>query len=238
MKTNHKVTYILFRLLTCALIIGFLALAATPAGAEDALKQQLLVDEARITLNDFVADPNMAWLKTYLKDSKGVFIVPSLVKGGFVWGGSGGRGILVARDEKTGEWSQPVFYGMGSVSWGLQIGIEKSQVILLIRTNRGIEGLYGSSFKIGGDVSIAVGPVGVGAAAKSVTGDLVSFFRSKGAFAGMSLEGSVIKVNDEWNSAYYGKAVRPVNIIIKKEVTNPKSAKLRETLAKIAGGGK
>ncbi len=234
MKRNHKATVFLFRLLTCALIIGFFALAATPAGADEALKQQLLVDEARVALSNLMADPDMDWLRAHLKDSKGVLIVPSMVKGGFIFGGSGGRGVLLERDGKTGQWSQPAFYSLGSVSFGLQIGVETATVMLLVRTQRGMEGLYGSSFKLGADVSVAVGPVGAGAAVKSVTADLVSFFRSKGAYAGISLDGSVVKVNGDWNRAYYGKDVRPVDILVKKDVSNPKSAKLREALFKAA----
>ena len=238
MKTNYRVTAIIFCLFTCALIIGFFALDVTPAGAGEALKQQVLVDQALITLNNYMADPDMGWLKVHLKDSKGVLIVPSMVKAGFIIGGSGGRGIVLERDVKTGQWSQPAFYSLGSVSFGLQIGAETSEVILLIRSQRGVEGLYGSSFKLGADVSVAVGPVGAGAAAKSVTADLVSFFRSMGAYAGISLDGSVVKVNDDWNRAYYGKDVRPVDILVKNNVSNPKSAKLRKALAKAARGGK
>ena len=238
MKTNHKAMHILFRLLTCALIIGFLALAATPAGADEALKQQVLVDQALITFNNYMSDPDMGWLKAHVGDSKGLLIVPSMIKAGFIIGGSGGRGVVLERNAKTGQWSQPAFYSLGAVSFGLQIGAEASEVILLIRNQGGIEGLYGSSFKLGGDVSIAIGPVGAGAAAKSVTADLVSFFRSKGAYAGMSLDGSVIKVNGDWNRAYYGKDARPVDILVKNDVSNPKSAKLRQALAKASKGAK
>ncbi len=232
MKTNHKATVILFRLLTCALMFGFFALVAAPAGAGEALKQQLLVDEACVALSNFVAEPDMEWLRAHFKDSKGALIIPTMVKAGFIFGGSGGRGVLLARDAKTGQWSQPVFYDLGSVSFGLQIGAETAAVILLVRTQRGMEGLYGSSFKLGADVSVAVGPVGMGAAAKSVTADLVSFFQTKGAYAGISLDGSVIEVNGDWNKTYYGKDVRPVDILVKKDVSNPQSAKLREALFK------
>ncbi|MBW1781344.1 MAG: lipid-binding SYLF domain-containing protein [Deltaproteobacteria bacterium] len=208
-------------------------LGALPAAAGEALEQQVLVDEARITLKDYLADKDMGWLKNHIQDSKGVMIVPSLVKAGFILGGSGGRGIVLVRDPQTGEWSQPAFYTLGGVSFGLQIGAESSQVILLIRTQGGLESLYGSSFKLGGDVTIALGPVGAGAAGKGITADLVSFSRAKGAYAGLSLDGSVIKVNGDWNKAYYGKEARPVDILVKKDVSNPGSAKLRQALAKV-----
>lgn len=220
----------LFGSVVSVLVTTVFFLSAVPAGAQDDLKPQILVDQARVTLNNFVKEADMEWFEDHLKDSKGVLIVPQLLKAGFILGGSGGRGVVLVRDPKTGNWSQPAFYSLHSVSFGLQIGAESSEVIIQIRTQRGLESLYGTSFKLGGDTSVAVGPVGVGAAAKGVTADLVSFSRTKGAYAGLSLDGSVIKVNDDFNKDYYGKAVRPVDILVKKDVNNSGSAKLREEL--------
>ncbi|MEJ2589650.1 MAG: lipid-binding SYLF domain-containing protein [Deltaproteobacteria bacterium] len=218
----------------CVVVI-FLSLTL-PAGAEEDLKPQILVDQALVTLNNFVKQPDMEWLKSHLADSKGVLIVPQLLKAGFIFGGSGGRGVVLVRNPKTGKWSEPGFYSLGSVSFGLQIGAESSEVIIQIRTQRGLESLYGTSFKLGGDTSVAVGPVGGGAAGKGVVADLVSFSMAKWAYAGLSLDGSVVKVNDDFNKAYYGKAVRPVDIFVKKEVSNSGSEKLREALAKAEKG--
>lgn len=226
----------LFGSVVSVLVTTVFFLSAVPAGAQDDLKPQILVDQARVTLNNFVKEADMEWFEDHLKDSKGVLIVPQLLKAGFILGGSGGRGVVLVRDPKTGNWSQPAFYSLHSVSFGLQIGAESSEVIIQIRTQRGLESLYGTSFKLGGDTSVAVGPVGVGAAAKGVTADLVSFSRTKGAYAGLSLDGSVIKVNDDFNKDYYGKTVRPVDILVKKDVSNPGSAKLREELANAEKG--
>jgi len=217
-------------------VAGTLFLNAAPAGAEEDLKPQILVDQARVTLNNFVKQADMEWFQSHLKNSKGVFIVPQLLKAGFIFGGSGGRGVVLIRDAKTGQWSQPAFYSMGSVSFGLQIGAESSEVVIQIRTQRGLESLYGTSFKLGGDTSVALGPVGAGAAGKGVTADLVSFSRAQGAYAGLSLDGSVVKVNDDFNKDYYGKAVRPTDILVKKDVSNSGSAKLREALANAEKG--
>lgn len=206
--------------------------AIAPATASEAVNQQALVDRARITIDNFVADPEMTWVRANLKDAKGVLIVPVLGKGAFMVGGSGGRGVLLARDEKTGRWSQPAFYGIGSLSFGLQVGGQASEVILMVMKQGGLERLYTSSLKLGGDVSVAMGPVGVGAAAKGVTADIVSFARSRGAFLGLSLEGAVINVTDKSNSAYYGKPVRPVDILVTRTVSNPKSAELRAALTR------
>jgi len=213
-----------------SVIVMLVTLAITPAiGAED-IKPRVLVDYARLTIDNFIADPDMTWVRTHMKDAKGVLIVPRLGKGAFMVGGSGGRGVLLARDEKTGKWSEPAFYSLGSVSFGFQIGGQASEVILMVMGQRGLERLYTSSVKLGADFSIAAGPVGVGAAAKGVTAVIVSFARAKGAFAGGSLEGAVIKVTDKWNSAYYGKPVRPVDIFVTRAISNPHSAELQKAL--------
>jgi lipid-binding SYLF domain-containing protein len=205
-------------------------LASMPATAAEAVKQQALVDMARITLNNFVADPNMTWLRTHLRDVKGVLVTPELLKGAFVVGGSGGSGVLLVRDEKTGRWTDPAFYSMGAASLGFQIGGQKAEVILMIMSRKALESLYTSSVKLGGDFSVAAGPVGVGAATKGVTADIVSYARTKGAFVGVSLEGAVVKVSDRGNSEYYGKPVRPVDIFVTRSVSNPGSAELRTGL--------
>ena len=210
-----------------AVLVGLAIAWTAPA---EAVKQQALVDMARITLNNFVVDPNMTWLRTHLKDVKGVLITPELLKGAFVVGGSGGSGVLLARDEKTGTWTEPAFYSMGAASLGFQIGGQKAEVILMIMNRKALESLYTSSVKLGGDFSVAAGPVGVGAATKGATATIVSYARTKGAFAGVSLEGAVVKVSDRGNNDYYGKPVRPVDIFVTRSVSNPGSAELRKAL--------
>lgn len=232
MKKRSKATRIIEGVFVSLLIVGLFALLAAPATAADNEEEKMMVDEALTTFNRFMADKDMGYLKDHLKDSKGVLIVPSLIKGGFIFGGSGGHGVFLARNEKTGAWSDPAFYTLGAVSFGLLGGVQKSQVILLVRTERGLESLYTSSFKLGGDVSIATGPVGIGTSARGVTADMLSFAISQGVYAGLSLDGSVVGTRDKANHAYYGKAVRPVDIIVAHEVKNPQADKLREALAK------
>jgi lipid-binding SYLF domain-containing protein len=203
---------------------------ATTAIASD---QQALVDRARITFESFMVDSNMSWFQENLHAAKGLVIVPSLLKAGFVFGGSGGSGVLIVPNAQTGEWSEPAFYTIGSVTFGLQIGGEAAEVIMYARTQKAVDRMLTSRLKLGGDTSISVGPVGAGAAA-NVRADLLSFSRSRGAFAGLSLEGAVIATRDEWNSNYFGKPVRPVDILVKNAVSNPGSAALREAVAKAA----
>lgn len=232
MKKRSKVSRTMGQVIFCLLVVWFFVFPVATVTAADEAEEQALVDKALVTFNHFMADEHMGYLKAHLKDCRGVIIIPSLVKGGFIFGGSGGHGVLLVRDEKTGEWSEPAFYTVGSVSFGLLAGVQKSEVALLVRTLRGLESLYTSSFKLGADVSVATGPVGIGAAAKGVTADMLSFAISEGAYAGLSLDGAVIGTRDSANHAYYGEAVRPVDIFVAHKVKNPHSAKIRDALMK------
>ena len=139
--------------------------------------------------------------------------------------------MLVARSAETGKWGYPAFYTLGAVSLGLQVGAEASEVILMVMTDRGMESLLTSSFKLGADVTLAAGPVG--GSAKAATADILSYSRSKGAFVGASLDGAVVKTRDEKNKEYYGKPVSPTDILIRKSVTNPQASRLRVAVTKL-----
>ncbi|HUO76212.1 MAG TPA: lipid-binding SYLF domain-containing protein [Thermodesulfovibrionales bacterium] len=212
-------------------IFGVFFTAATPVMAADVNEAQGFVDKARVTFNEFMRDSNYGWLHEHLKEAKGLLIFPQVIKGGFFLGGSGGTGVLVARDAKTGDWSQPAFYTIGSVTFGLQIGGEAAEVIMMAMSQKAIDSLFASSFKLGGDTSITLGPVGAGAKG-NITADFISFAKSKGLYAGLNLEGSVVDVRDSLNRAYYGKEVRPVEIVVEKKVSNKGSSELRTTLKK------
>jgi len=209
-----------------------LIIAASPgamaANKEDA---QGIVDNARVTFGGFMRDDNYSWMRDHIKDAKGMLIYPQVLKGGFILGGSGGTGVLLLRDGKTGNWSNPAFYTMGSVTFGLQIGGESAEVVLLVMSQKGVDSLLTSKFKLGGDVSVSLGPVG-GGAKSDITTDFLSFSKSKGLYAGINLEGSYIDVRDGLNKEYYGKAVTPVDIVVKQSVSNKGSDRLREELGK------
>jgi SH3 domain-containing YSC84-like protein 1 len=213
----------LMMLLLVATVPGAMA-----AGEEDA---QGIVDKARVTFGEFMRDDNYGWIRDHLKDAKGVLIYPQVLKAGFILGGSGGTGVLLSRDSKTGEWSYPAFYTMGSVSFGLQIGGESAEVVLMVMSQKGMDSLLTSNFKLGGDASVALGPVG-GGAKSDVTTDFLSFSKSQGLYAGMNLDGSYLGVRHSLNEAYYGKDVTPVDIIVKKSVSNKGAVPLREELRK------
>ena len=211
-----------------------LILRGLGSAADEAIEARQLVEKARFTLENFVADPNMAALRDLLKNAKGVFIAPQILKGAFVLGASGGSGVFLAREQNTGKWSQPAFYTLGGVSFGLQAGGEASEVILVVTSDRGISAMLSNNFKLGADVSFALGPVGagVGGATAALSADIVAFSRSKGLYGGVSLEGSVIAVRDSWNQAYYGKSVTPTDILVHRDVRNPESSALIDAVAK------
>lgn len=216
-------------------IIAAIALSAAFTGAAHAGKKdkaERLVTRAEASVKDFVADPEMSWLRDNMSKAKAVIIVPQSVKGGFIWGGSGGNGVLLAKSAKDDGWTSPAFYTLGSVTFGLQIGAEVAEIILLVMTDRGKERVINSSLKLGADASIAAGPVGAGA--KAQTADILAFSRAKGVYGGINLEGAVIKQRDAWNEAYYGQAVRPSDIILRENVANTQAASLKSALSTLA----
>jgi len=219
-------------------IVSILALmllgAAAPAAmATDADDAQGVVDNAKVTFGHFMRDNNYEWLQKNLKTVRGLLIYPQVLKAGFFLGGSGGTGVLLVRDEKSGSWSQPAFYTLGAVSFGLQFGGSASETIVAVMTQKAVDSLLTSKFKLGGDTSVAAGPVGAGAAA-NVTADFISYSMDKGLYAGVSLEGAVVSVRESLNDAYYGKKVTPVDILVKHSVSSKGSAALREELEKAA----
>ncbi len=210
-------------------ILALLSGAATPVFASEADEAQRVVDKARVTFKELMADETYSWLHEHLKDARGLLIFPRVLKAGFFLGGSGGNGVLLGRDLKNGDWSQPAFYTIGTVSFGLQVGAEAAEVVVMVMTQKALGSLFTSSFKLGGDISAAAGPRGAGVKA-DVTADFISFARSVGIFIGLDLEGSVISVRETLNKAYYGKEVSPVDIVVKNEVSNQRSIELRTAL--------
>ena len=224
-------------LLVLLVTAGLLVVTAVPSiAAEKPSDAQAIVDKARVTFNDFMNDPQYAWLHDHMKDAKGLLIFPQILKAGYILGGSGGTGVLVLKDQKSCKWSEPAFYTIGEASYGLQIGGEASQVILLAMTERGVKSLLANSAKLGGDAGVAVGPVGMGAAAATanLSADILSFSRSKGLYGGISFDGAVVAVRPGLNEAFYGKKVSPADILIGHDVRNSRAMALIEDLTKSA----
>jgi lipid-binding SYLF domain-containing protein len=189
----------------------------------------------------FQSDPDMGALIELMQDAEGVLIVPAMYKAGFLIGGSGGKGVLLVRDEKTGKWDGPAFYNMGAASGGLQAGVSKAEVIILAMTREAVDDLYGAAVKLGVDASIAMGPIGAGAetsAGPIPTAAYISFARAKGAYAGLTLEGTVVKTDDEMNSAYYGTKTRPVDVFVSKRAKKREALGLIDAVTQAEDAGK
>jgi lipid-binding SYLF domain-containing protein len=190
----------------------------TPA-AQAQGDQQKLVVEAEKSLSNFLRDPDMSWLQQNISRSKALIIAPEIVKAGFIFGGSGGRALVVARDPASGRWVGPAFYIMATGSIGFQAGISVSEGVTMVMTDKGFNSLLATSFKMGGDASVAAGPVGAGAKSDIVS-DLITFNRAKGVYGGLNFDGTVVTAADDWNQAYFGKRVLPPDILVRMSVAN------------------
>ena len=223
-----------------SLIIGMvLCMAPFPALAADILDQHEVVDKARFTLATFAGHPNMTVLQNQLKKARAVFVAPHLIKGSFIFGGSFGTGVLVVRNEETQSWSDPAFYTMASGSFGFQFGAEASEVVLLVMTAKGVKSLLKTSVTLGAGARVAVGPVGggiKGSTTPTLSVDIISYSRSRGAFGGFSLEGAVLTSRKKWNHSYYGKPVDARSILIDQSVRNHYSIGLLALITKASGG--
>jgi len=209
--------------------VGLAATLGTlPARAADAEDANKLVQDAKATVQAFMTNKDFAGIGADIAKAKAVLVFPSILKAGFVLGGSGGSGVLLVRDEKTGSWVGPAFYTMGSASFGFQAGVSAAEVIMLVNTQKALDSLFSSKVKLGGDASVAIWKTGMGASA-SLT-DFVAYSAVKGAFAGLALDGSVIDVRESLNKAFYGKPVTPTEILVKREVSNPASTGLQAAL--------
>jgi lipid-binding SYLF domain-containing protein len=224
-------------LFSLAFLLG-LTVGHPIASASEESELRDLVDRSKTTLANFMDDANMGWFRDHIDEAKGIFIVPRMWKGGFIFAGEGGKGVFLVKDEKSGEWSQPAFYSMGTASGGLQAGFQVSEIVLLAMSQRGVESMLSSTLKLGADASVAVGPVGAGIEGSTavLSADMVTFARAKGLFGGISLEAAVVDTWDEANRRYYAKEVRPTEILMKRTVSNPQSEGLRAAVARAAAG--
>lgn len=193
--------------------------------ASDADAAEALVTKARLALENFRRDPEMAALRRLAYKARGMLIMPQVVKGGFIIGGSGGNGVLMAREGLDQPWRGPAFYTVGGISFGLQIGAEFSEVMILAMTNRGMTTMLSTSVKLGADANIAVGPVGAGAEAATagLSADLLVFSRSQGLYGGISLQGAVMSTRDKLNQAFYGRPVSTTDILIRGTAVSDKA---------------
>lgn len=211
--------------------------AAGPARASDKSDAEGLVSDAKATIETLAKDPDYAAMRSALAQAKAVLIFPKVLRAGFVLGGSGGTGVLLARDSATGQWAGPAFYTVASASLGLQAGVSSAEVVMVVNSQKALDSLHTNKLKLGADASAALGSKGVerGAALNTtLKADFVVYSKVRGAFAGVSVDGSVLDVRQTLNSAYYGRATTPIEILIKRSVSNPAASALQAAVAEAA----
>lgn len=211
-----------------------LCAAIVPVAAADPKEDaELLIDKARIVIEEMVTSRDKVIPEDLLRDCAGLAIIPDMFKGGFIVGGSYGKGIVMAHQD--GNWSSPAFTSLGAGSVGLQIGVESIDLILVIVGQKAMDSFLRTSFKLGGDVAIAAGPIGAQATAATdimLHGGIFSYSRAKGLFAGISLEGAVMSAQWDMNEAFYGTG--NVKSVLYGQVQPPPSAqKLVNSIGKL-----
>lgn len=195
------------RLCTIALTAAALAAAPSAPRAESADSNEAeRIRQASEVLTEFGRIPETRIPDGLLSQAYGIAIVPNVIKVGFILGARRGRGVLMVRDD-DGRWSNPAFITLTGGSFGWQIGGQSTDVILVFKSRRSIDGITGGKFTLGADASVAAGPVGrqTGAATDvSFGAEVYSYSRSRGLFVGVALEGASMQIDESANRAYYG----------------------------------
>ena len=176
------------------------------------------------SLHAVMATPDKGIPEEVLSNAKCIVVVPDLIKGGFIFGGKHGRGVAICRTNDG--WSAPAFVSVGGGSWGLQIGVEGVDLVMLVMNDQGFQHLLSSKFQLTGEGSVAAGPVGRHASAGTdwkMNTEMLTYSRSKGVFAGLTLEGAVVEQDDDSTLAIYNKKV-PFRSVLSGKIATPEVA--------------
>lgn len=218
---------------SCLALFLLCGATATAAAARTQENAELLIDKARIVVEEMVGSRDRVVPTDLLRDCAGLAIIPDMFKGGFIVGGAYGKGIVMAHQE--GEWSSPAFMSLSSGSVGFQIGVESIDLILVIIGRKALDSFLRTSFKLGGDVAIAAGPIGARATAATdimMNGGIFSYSRAKGLFAGISLEGAVLATQHDMNEAVYGTG-NIKSVLYGQVQPTPAARKLIDSIGKL-----
>ena len=201
------------------------------------------LDKATTVLHEIMAMPDKGIPEEVLDHAKCVAVIPHMVKGGFVFGAKGGKGVATCRT--AAGWSAPAFITISGGSWGLQIGMEAVDVVLVIQNEKGMQKLLSSNFQVGGDASAAAGPVGRHAEAGTdwkMDTEILTYSRAKGVFAGLTLEGASIRQDSDSREAIYGHGVTTEALLLGKvpvpAVAQPFLAEVHGAKAQAVAEGK
>jgi lipid-binding SYLF domain-containing protein len=226
-----------FSALAFLAVAVLLAVGASPlpAGAATLTDQEQLLERATLTVRLMRGGPDFAEIERILPRAKAVLIIPSLIKGAFIFGGEGGNGVLLAR-QRDGSWSNPAFYGLGNVSFGLQIGGQSSEIIFLIMSQQGLEAILDKNATLGADASVAIASMGKGVRASTgldLNADMYAFAKTEGLFGGVALNGAGLGALSDWNHEFYrSEEATARNILINNRfpTPDPRAAALKAVL--------
>ena len=195
----------------------------------DGSKQRKILRTSQFVLEEIQKSPDQQIPMNLISKAKAIIVFPTMLKAGFFVGARYGKGIASVRSEETGEWGPPAFLFTTGGSFGFQFGAQAIDLILLVMSQRGLEGLLNEQFTLGGDIAISTGPVGRHAEASAdvfMQGEIYSYSRSKGLFGGVSLKGTIITSDSDANLTYYGHPYTSKEILLTKQVRKvPESGK-------------
>ena len=211
-----------------ASVMVALLLLAFSTPADDKEKEEDRIKDAGKVMTEILNVPDDV-PQDLLDKAECVVVFPSVLKAAFIVGASYGRGVMTCRTgpEFTGPWGAPSMMALEGGSFGLQIGGEATDFVLLVMNDRGANGILSSKVKLGGDASVAAGPVGRTASAESdasLRAEILSYSRARGAFAGVSLEGSTVRPDNDANRRIYGEKVSARDIVLRHETPTPPAA--------------
>jgi lipid-binding SYLF domain-containing protein len=211
LRTGRKKVKKMKKLMTFVAILGMSSVAWAGSNRE-ATDDRL--DHAGRVLHEIMSAPDKGIPEEVLEHAKCIAVVPHMLKGGFVFGAENGRGVATCRT--AAGWSAPAFFTITGGSWGLQIGIEGVDLVMVIQNEDGMKHLINSNFELGGDASAAAGPVGRHASADTdwkLNTEVLTYSRAKGLFAGLTLTGAAIRRDDDSTEAVYGHDVSTRHIL-------------------------
>jgi lipid-binding SYLF domain-containing protein len=210
------------------LAVLFISFFPINTQANDYNEQKTLKDSLSV-IDEIMNSPDQEIPSELISQAKAILIFPTLIKAGFLVGGRYGEGVASMRAKKNRKFGPPTFLTQAGLSFGFQVGAEAVDLVLLVMTKRGLESLLKDELTLGADAAVSAGPIGRHAEAAfdiGMQGEIYSYSRSKGAFAGVSLKGTVISTDKKANHAYYGQFLKAKDILIRNKVKNiPKSGK-------------
>ena len=207
-------------------VLTVLALCGTALSTK-AINNEEQLHKAANVLSEIMRTPDKGIPQDLLRKSVCVGVVPSELKAAFIFGGTYGRGVLVCRRHGDGGWGAPSMFALGGANFGFQIGGQATDVVFLVMNREGVRKLLQDDVKLGADISAAAGPVGrsaEGATDAELHAEILSYSRSRGLFAGVSLEGAVLKQDKGDNEQLYGRKVNPRDILLHGTVATPEAA--------------